>query len=220
MRLTYEHQLAELERDVLVLANMVERAVATSVESLRTGDAELARRVVADDLKVNQKRYDIEEKCTEIIATQQPAAGDLRLLASVLYVIVDLERIGDHAEGIAKVVIDLGSVPPLHHLAEMVVMSEIAGEMLLGAVDAFRRRDTDRARAICLRDDDVDRLHSRVYEQLLAEVARNGASPVAAMRLTWVSHHLERIADRATNICERVVYLVEGKVEELNVSKY
>ncbi len=220
MRITYEHQLAEIERDTLVLANMVERAVATAVESLRAADPELSGRVVDDDLKINRKRYDIEEKCIEIIATQQPTAGDLRLLASVLYVIADLERIGDHAEGIAKAAVGLGAVPPAHNFAELLAMNAIGSEMLTGALDALRRRDTALARAICQRDDDVDRLHDNVYEHVLADVALGSISWSAATRLTWISHHLERIADRATNICERVVYIVEGKVEELNISKY
>ncbi len=99
-------------------------------------------------------------------------------------------------------------------------MNAIGSEMLTGALDALRRRDTTLARAICQRDDDVDRLHDNVYEHVLADVARGGISWSAATRLTWISHHLERIADRATNICERVVYIVEGKVEELNISKY
>lgn len=219
-RTAFERQLAEIQEDMLVLANMVESAIERSVQALKERDVALARRIITDDLKVNQKRYDIEEKCLELIATQQPLAGDLRTIVAVLHIIVDLERMGDHAEGIAKVALMLADEPPLKPYIDIPRMAEIAARMLMGSLEAFKQRDAARARAICDEDDEVDALYDQVYRELLTFMMNDPRTIERATHLTWVAHNLERIADRVTNICERVVYLVEGKIAELNVSKY
>lgn len=219
-RTAFERQLAEIQEEMLVLASMVEAAIERSVRALRERDVELARQVIADDLKINRKRYEIEERCLEIIATQQPLASDLRTIVAVLHIIVDLERMADHAEGIAKIALMLADEPPVKPYIDIPRMAQIAQRMLMASLEAFKHRDAQRARAICNEDDEVDALYDQVYRELLVYMLNDPRTIERATHLTWVAHNLERIADRATNICERVVYLVEGKIEELNVSKY
>ncbi len=199
---------------------MVDSAIHRSIDALRRRDAEVARQVIVDDLRLNRRRYETEERCLEIMATQQPMAGDLRAIVAVLYVIVDLERMGDHAEGIAKVALLLADEPPLKPYDRIPRMAEIAREMLRDSLDAFTARDAAKARAICERDDQVDALYDQVYRQLVDIMIQDPGTVDRATHLTWVAHNLERIADRVTNICERVVYLAEGHIEEMNVSKY
>jgi phosphate transport system protein len=219
-RTALDRQLAEIQEDMLVLAGMVESAIDRGIQALRNRDAELAREIIADDIKINRKRYETEERCLELIATQQPMAGDLRTIAAILYIIVDLERMGDHAEGIAKIALTLADEPPLKPYIDIPRMAQIATRMLMGSLEAFKHRDAARARAICNEDDEVDALYDQVYRELVTYMLQDSKTIERATHLTWVAHNLERIADRVTNICERVVYLVEGKIEELNVSKY
>ena len=219
-RAAFERQLAEIQEDMLVLAGMVESAIERGIQALRNRDADLARQIIADDIKINRKRYKTEENCLELIATQQPLAGDLRTIIAVLYIIVDLERMGDHAEGIAKIALTLADEPPLKPYIDIHRMAQIATRMLMGSLEAFKHRDAARARAICNEDDEVDALYDQVYRELVTYMIQDPKTIERATHLTWVAHNLERIADRVTNICERVVYLVEGKIEELNVSKY
>ncbi|MGB2695803.1 MAG: phosphate signaling complex protein PhoU [Dehalococcoidia bacterium] len=216
----FERQLSGIQEDTLVLAAMVKSAIERSIEALRNRDVELARQVIADDLKVNRKRYATEETCLELIATQQPLATDLRTIVAVLYIIVDLERMGDHAEGIAKVALMLTDEPPLRPYTDIPRMAEVATHMLMEGMEAFKKRDAKLAREMCDADDEVDVLYDQVYRELLTIMANDPDTIERATHLTWVAHNLERIADRVTNICERVVYLVEGKIEELNISKY
>jgi len=219
-RTTFEHQLSEVQEDMLQMAEMVEAAIERGIEALRTRNVDLAREVIADDLKINQKRYEAEEKCLELIATQQPLASDLRIIVSVLHITVDLERMGDHAEGIAKIALMLADEPPLKPYIDIPRMAETATQMLMGSIEAFKQRDSARARAICDQDDEVDALYEQLYRELFTFMIGDPKTIERATHLLWVAHNLERIADRVTNICERVVYLVEGRIEELNVSKY
>jgi phosphate transport system protein len=219
-RVAFDKQLSEIQQEMLLLGTQVTSAIDRSIDALRNRDPDLARAVIADDIKINQRRYDIELKCQELVATQQPLAGDLRAIFSVLHIIVDLERMGDHAEGIAKIAIMLADEPPLKPYIDIPRMAALAKEMLIGALEAFRERDEARARAIVDQDDEVDALYDQVYRELLTFMLNDPKTIERATHLTWVAHNLERIADRATNICERVVYLVSGKIEELNVSKY
>jgi phosphate transport system protein len=219
-RATFEHQLDEIQQDMLVMAYMVELAIERSITALKTRDVELARQVIADDLKINEKRYDIEEKCLEILAMQAPMAGDLRAVVAILHIIVDLERMGDHAEGSAKVAIMLSDEPPLKPYIDIPRMAEISISMLHESLEASKHRDVNLARRICDRDDEVDALYDQVYRELLVYMLNDPTTIERATHVTWIAHNLERIADRVTNICERVVYMVDGKIEELNVSKY
>lgn len=219
-RVTFERELSEIQEDMFAMAAMVETAITRGIQALKNRDVELARSIIADDLEINKKRYETEEKCLEIMATQQPLAGDLRTLVSVLHITVDLERMGDHAEGIAKIVIMLADEPALQPYIDIPKMAEVAIEMLRGSLEAYRDRDTARAREIVNRDDEVDALYDQLYGELLTFMIAEPDTIQRATYLIWAAHNLERIADRVTNICERVVYLVEGKIEDLNVSKY
>jgi phosphate transport system protein len=219
-RTAFEQQLVEIQEEMLLLATMVDSAIERSIAALKERDIELARRVISDDARINRKRYDIEEHCLELIATQQPLASDLRAIVSVLYIIVDLERMADHAEGIAKVAVMLADEPPLKPYIDIPRMAEIARRMLISSLEAFKDRDAERARAVCSEDDEVDALYDQVYRELITYMVHDPKTIERATHLTWVAHNLERIADRVTNICERVVYLVEGKISEMNVSTY
>lgn len=219
-RTLFERGLNAIQEDMLIMAGMVEVAIERGIEALKNRDVALARQIIADDLQINRKRYETEEKCIELIATQAPLASDLRTIVSVLHITVDLERMGDHAEGIAKIAIMLADEPPLKPYIDIPRMAQIATEMLMSSLEAFKHRDTARARAISNLDDEVDALYEQVYRELLTFMINDPKTIQRATYLIWVAHNLERIADRVTNICERVVYLVEGRIEELNVSKY
>ncbi|MDO8612339.1 MAG: phosphate signaling complex protein PhoU [Dehalococcoidia bacterium] len=219
-RTAFERQLTEIQDDMLVLATMAEAAIERSIDALKNRDVELARQIIADDLKINEKRYNTEEKCLELVATQQPLASDLRTIVAVLHIIVDLERIADHAEGNAKLALMLADEPPLKPYIDIPRMAQKGIEMLRASLEAFKDRDTERARAICEMDDEVDALYEQVYHELLTYMIQDPQSIQRATYLIWVAHNLERIADRGTNICERVVFMVTGHVQELNISKY
>jgi len=219
-RESFHRHLHELEDDLLVLGSMVEKALDRSMAALKNRDLELARQVIADDAKVNQKRFDIEEKCIDLIATQQPMASDLRIIIAVLNIIVDLERIADHAEGNAKIAVMIGNEPPLKPLIDLPRMCQKTIDMLKRSLDAFINRDAEAARRICDEDDEVDSLYDQVFRELLTFMAEDSKTITRATRLIWVGHNLERSADRVTNICERVIYVVTGKMEETGVSKY
>ena len=219
-RTAFERQLNEIQQDMLLMAAMVETSIERSVDALKNRDVDLAQRVITDDLRINEKRYKIEEECLELMATQQPLASDLRTIVAVLHIIVDLERMGDHAEGIAKVALMLTDEPPLKPYIDIPRMEQVAVRMLRASLEAFKQRDVEAARRICDDDDEVDQLYDQVYREVLVYMLNDPRTIERATHITWVAHNLERIADRVTNICERVVYLVEGRLEELNISKY
>ncbi len=219
-RTDFHKRLREIQDDVLALGSMVGKATQRAVEALKNRDLTLARRVVADDKKINQKRFDIEEKCVQLIATQQPMASDLRIIVAVLNIITEMERIGDHAEGIARIAILNGDEPPLKPLIDIPRMAEQTVDMLRRTLDAFVNRDAAAARKISAEDDTIDQLYDQVFRELLTFMAEDPKTITRATRLIWVAHNLERSADRITNICERVVFVVTGKMEEIGASKY
>jgi phosphate transport system protein len=220
IRTTFHKKMREIQDEVLVMGSMVEKAITSSVKALRERELDLAQQVVTDDLKVNQKRFEIEEKCIQLVATQQPMASDLRTIISVLNIISEIERIGDHAEGIAKIVLMIGDEPPLKPLIDIPRMAEKTTDMLHRSLDAFVKGDADAAKKIATEDDEVDNLYDQVFRELLTFMAEDPKTITRATRLIWVAHNLERSADRVTNICERVVYMVTGKMEEIGASKY
>jgi phosphate transport system protein len=220
IRTTFHKRLREIQDDVLIMGSMVEKAISRSIEALKSRDLNMAHQIVADDIKINEKRFGIEEKCLQLIATQQPMASDLRIIISVLNIITDLERIGDHAEGTAKIVLMIGDEPPLKPLIDLPRMAEKTGDMLRRSLDAFVKRDADAARQIAAEDTEIDNLYDQVFRELLTFMAEDPRTITRATRLIWVGHNLERSADRVTNICERVVYVVTGKMEEIGASKY
>lgn len=219
-REAFVQDLQVLEQQVIELGSMVDKAIARSVEALSELDAEEARRLIHEDFAINRKRFEIEEQALLLIATQQPMASDLRAIAAVLYIIVDLERIGDHAEGIAKIVIMHGEDRLLKPLIDVPRMAEKSRRMIRSALDALIARDAEAARKIADEDDSVDALYDQVLRELFSFMIEDPRTITRATYLMWVAHNLERIADRATNICERVAFMVTGRMEEFNVSKY
>jgi phosphate transport system protein len=220
IRKTFHDHLREIQDEVLVMGSMVEKAIGRSMEALKQRDLDIARQVIANDASINDKRFDIEERCIELIATQQPMASDLRTIISVLSIIGELERIGDHAEGNAKIAVMIGDEPPLKPLIDLPRMAEKTSDMLRRSLDAFVHRDAEAARALVAEDDEVDQLWDQVFRELLTFMAEDPKTMTRATRLIWAAHNLERSADRVTNICERVVFLVTGKMEEIGASKY
>ncbi len=219
-RTAFHKKLREIQDDILAMGSMVSKAISRSIEALKNRDMELAQQIIADDRKVNQKRFEIEEKCVELIATQQPMASDLRIILAVLNIISEVERIGDYAEGIAKIAILIGNEPPLKPLIDIPRMAEQTIDMLRRSLDAFVNRDAESAKKISAEDDAIDQLYDQVFRELLTFMAEDPKTITRATRLIWVAHNLERSADRVTNICERVVYVVTGKMEEIGASKY
>jgi phosphate transport system protein len=219
-RESFHRHLSALQDEVLVMGSMVDKAIERSMEALKNRNLELAHQVIADDAKIDQKRFDIEEKCVELIVTQQPMASDLRIIIAILNIIIDLERIADHAEGTARITIMIGNEPPLKPLIDLPRMAQKTGEMLRRSLDAFVNRDAEAARKIPGEDDEIDHLYDQVFRELLTFMAEDPRTITRATRLIWVAHNLERSADRVTNICERVIYVVTGKMEEIGASKY
>ena len=219
-REAYHKSLKDVQDDVMKMSGMVSKALRDSMEALKQRDFETSRRIIDDDNLINRKRFDIEEKCLLLIATQQPMAVDLRVLAAVINIITDLERIGDHAEGIAKINISIGEEPLVKPLRDIPQMSELGLSMLDRCMKAFLNRDLDAARQVCNDDDEVDALYDQTYRELLLVMIENPRTIQGATYLIWAAHNLERIADRVTNIAERVVFMVTGKMEEMNISKY
>ncbi|MEN8615279.1 phosphate signaling complex protein PhoU [Dehalogenimonas sp. THU2] len=215
MRVDYERNLKQLQDKVLSLGSMVENAITLSMDALKSRDTALAQRVVKDDSLINEKRFEIEEDCIHLIATQAPMARDLRVIVAVLNVIIDLERIGDHAAGNAKIAIMLGDEPPLKPLIDLPRMADKTADMLRRAMDAFVRRDAVAARKVTEDDDEVDALYDQIFRELLYFMGEDPKTVNRATRLIWAAHNLERSADRVTNICERVVFVVTGKQEEI-----
>jgi phosphate transport system protein len=216
-REAFERELNRLQTDLLELGGMAERAVAESIEVLKTRDVEGAKRIIRGDLKINERRFAIEADCLAIIATQQPMAGDLRTLAAVLEIVTELERIGDYGKGIARISLQMGEGPLLKPLVDIPRMAAKGTDMLRRALDAFVRRDVAAARAIPSEDAEVDALYNQVYRELLTFMMNDPRTIDRATPLLWVAHNLERAADRVTNICERVVFTVTGEMSELDV---
>lgn len=216
----FQRELTQLQDDVLVLGSMAEKALLDAMEALRDGDHRWSEKIIAEDDVINQKRFAIEERCIFVIATQQPMAADLRALVTALYVITDLERIADHAEGIARINTLLADEPLPRRLGFIPSMADRAVAMLRDSLKCYITHDVDAARQICNADDEVDRLQDSVYDESFRAMMEDPSSVQRNTYLLWTAHNLERIADRCTNICERVIYLVTGRMEEINVSKY
>jgi phosphate transport system protein len=215
LRQTFEREMQQLQDELLVLGSMVEKAIAESVDTLKRRDVEGSRRVVAEDRLINEKRYQIEAETLTIIATQQPIASDLRVLASTLEIAAELERIGDYAKGIANINIMIGEQPLVKPLIDIPRMAEKTRDMLHRALDAFVKRDTEKAKAIPAEDDEVDMLYNQVYRELITVIFNNPRAIEQANHLLWAAHNLERAADRVTNICERTVFTVTGEMVEI-----
>ena len=215
-RKTFDRELKRLEDEMLELGSMVEKAIVESVQVLKERDMAGSRRLIANDHTINEKRFAIEADTLVAIATQQPMASDLRRLAAILLLATELERMGDYAKGIAKINLLIGEEPLLKPLIDLPRMALKATEMLHRALAAFVARDVELARAIPPEDDEVDALYEQIYRELATYIMADPKSIDQANLLLWAAHNLERTADRVTNICERVVFTVTGKMEEMN----
>jgi len=219
-RETYQKHLRELQDDVLVMGSMIEKALERSMKALKERDLEMAKQVLSEDKNIDNKRFEIEQRALDIMCTQAPMASDLRIMLAILSIITDLERMGDHAAGNAKIAIMVGNEPPLKPLIDLPRMNEKTISMLHRSLDAFINHDADSARKIVPEDDEIDNLYDQVFRELLTFMMEDPRTITRATRLIWVGHNLERTGDRVTNICERVVFMVTGKMEEMNVSTY
>jgi len=212
---TLERQIHQLQDEVLLLGSMVEQAVMKSIEALRLRDIHLARKIYNDDHLINEKRFAIENNILIIIATQQPMAGDLRKLTAILEIITELERMGDYAKGIGKVVINLENVEIPIPIRDISQMADAAVSMLHRALGAFISEDTAAASTIPMEDDAVDGLYVRISNHIVTSMIANPETIDHANLLMWVVHNLERMADRVTNICERTIFIITGELLEL-----
>lgn len=215
-RATLERELQEMQDDLLRLGDRVDQAIANAMRSLEQRDLDLARQVVADDAEVNALRFQIEENCLRLIATQQPAAGDLRAVVAAMNIVVDLERMGDHAAGIARTVLRMGEEPLLKPLIDMPRMAEICRQMLRQALRAYVARDADAALAVARQDDTVDGLYGQIFRELLTFMIEDPHTTTRALYLLFSAHNLERIGDRVTNIVERIIFMASGEMREVN----
>ncbi len=211
-RIDFDRDLRELQGDLLQLGGMVEKAIIKALDALKNRDMPLAEEIIREDDAIDEKRFDIEEKCIDLIATQGPLAGDLRILITVLHVSTELERIGDYAEGIAKISLAMGDEPPLKPLIDIPRMGDRSMDMLRRSLDSFVNRDIVAARQVWEDDDEVDALYEQVYRELLTYMMADHSAIRRATYLLWIAHDLERIADRTTNIAERVIFLVTGSL--------
>jgi phosphate transport system protein len=215
LRKTFENEIQQLKEDVLQLGSMVEQAILDSVEALKKRDVKASEKVFQEDQQINQKRFDIENKLMVLIATQQPMARDLRLLASTMEIISELERMGDYAKGIANINIRMGDAPLLKPLIDVPRMAQIGADMLRRALIAFVNEDVEMAKSIPIQDDEVDALYNQVYHELMMFIIQDPKSIERANWLLWVAHNLERVADRVTNICERTIFIATGEMGEI-----
>jgi phosphate transport system protein len=215
-RQNFDRELQRIEDEIMVLGSMAEDALTESVQTLKQRDFQASRRLIAADRAINERRFALEDDVMTLIATQQPMARDMRMLAAVFEITTELERIADYAKGIARINLLIGEQPLVKPLIDLPVMAQKARDMLHDALQAFVQRDVQLARAIPRRDDEVDALYNQVYRELLCYIMEDPHIIEQANFLLWAAHNLERSADRAVNICERVVFTVTGELSELD----
>lgn len=218
MRKTFEQEMQQAKDNLLQLGRMVEQSILDSVEALKKRDLEGARNILEIDKEINKKRFEIENEVMILIATQQPLAHDLRLLASIFDIISELERMGDYAKGIANINIRMGEEALLKPLIDIPRMAQKCADMLHRALSALVEEDVEAANAIPMEDDEVDALYNQIYRELMTFVIKDARTIERASWLLWVAHNLERVADRVTNICERTIYVATGELREIDIS--
>lgn len=215
-RETLDRALQEVLDDILILGSMVEEAIRDAVESMKQRDLEASRKIYLADQVINEKHFELENKCITLIATQQPIAKDLRKLAAVLEISTELERIGDYAKGISRINILMGTEPLVKPLIDIPRMADLGLDMLHRSLGAFVSGDVETAREIPKEDDVIDHLYNQVYRELVTYMIDDSSTIDRANYLLWAAHNLERMADRVTNICERTVYMVTGEMREFD----
>jgi len=218
-RKSFDRELQRLQEEVLHLGDVVEKAIVDSVDALCHQNRQASSRLIAGDRAINEKRFAIEGDALTLIATQQPLAGDLRTIFAVVEIATELERMADYAKGIAKVNILMGDESLLAPAAHLPGMAARVSSMLHGALEAFVDQDVALARAIPEQEHEVDAIHNKVYRELLALITADPSTTDCATYLLWVDHNLERAADRALNVCERVIFNVTGEIVEFDVEE-
>ena len=216
----FQRQIAALQDGVLEMGSMVERAVERAMQALMDRDVVLARSVIEEDKDINAVGYHLQNACISLLAQQAPMARDLRVIVSVTAIMSDLERMGDHAEGIARIVVTMQDEPLVKPLIDLPIMASRAKEMLRNSIQAFVDQDTDAAYRVGAADDEVDKLYDQIYADLIQIMVGDPSTIEPSTHLLWVAHNLERIADRATNIAERTVYSATGMLPQMVVSSY
>jgi phosphate transport system protein len=216
-RSNFDRELFQLREKVLELGALVRAAVAGGMQALVEGDADLAYEVIAADANINRLRYDIETECYALLAMEQPVARDLRIISSALMVNVDLERIGDHGKKIARIYLRMVEDPRPIPLDDIPQLGEIALIMLDRAMRALSSSDVAAARAVCKTDDEADSLYKQAFNAAIDRMLENPRLISAGTHLIQIAHELERVADRATNVAERVIYTVAGELVDLNL---
>ena len=211
VRADFDRSLEGLHGELVGLGEMVDQAMLKAMDALERRDLTIAYEVITEDDQINEKRFELEEKCIDLIATQQPLAVDLRTLLAVLHIAVELERMGDYAEGIGKICMIIGDDEPVPTPLQLPQMAQKGVGMLRRSLKSLRERDTDLANAVWDSDDDVDDLYDGVCHQIFLDMGENPKVIEASTHFLWVAHDLERIADRATNIAERVISMVTGE---------
>lgn len=219
LRKSFDHEIQHAKSEVILLGSMVEEAIITSVNALKKHDLRKSQQIIENDATINAKRFAIENEVITIIATQQPVTRDLRILASILEITGELERIGDYAKGIAMLCIRIGSHATVKHLNDLPLMAELSMSMLHRALSAFAAEDAETARRIPDEDDQVDELYMQFYRIVMTFVLEKQSNFEEANYLLWAAHNLERSADRVLSICERTVFIVTGEITELTGHK-
>lgn len=217
-RQTLDREIHHLQDEVLLLGSMVEQAMLNAIDALKRQDLPAARRVYNDDDLINEKKYAIENRVLIVFATQQPIAHDLRLLAAILEVITELERMGDYAKGIAKVCLVIGEDSTPIPAREISRMGDLAVGMLHRALSAFIHEDVSMSYRIPKEDDLVDDLYNQIYRKNVADMIANPDIIDHSNYIMWVVHNIERMADRVTNICERTIFIATGELLEIDAS--
>lgn len=212
MERKFDEELKNLKEKILKLGALVEGQVQNAIKALVKRDSKLAQDVIEKDAQVNRLEVEIDEECIRLIALRQPAGSDLRFITTAMKLVTDLERIGDLAVDICERAMELNLEPQLKPYIDIPRMAEISMQMLKGALDAFVNRDSKLAQEVCARDDEVDNLNVQIFRELLTFMVEDSHTITRAVRISYISKYLERIADHATNIAEMVVYLVEGKI--------
>jgi len=207
----YEEDLRELRAGLIKMGGLAERQIADAVDSLVNRDSEKARVTIAGDAEVNRMDIECDERCLNLLALHQPAAGDLRFITTGLKITTDLERIGDNAVNICERAVELNEEPQLKPYIDIPRMAEVAQSMVKDSIDAFVRKDVELAREVIDRDDVVDNLQHQIYRELLSYMAEDPHTIGRSTKILFVSKYLERIADHATNIAEMVIFMVKGK---------
>lgn len=218
IRKTFENELQQVKDEILLLGSMVEHAIIGSVEALKKRDIKASETIIAEDKEINKKRFALENEIMVLIATQQPMARDLRLLASCMEITSELERMGDYAKGIANINIRMGDEKLLKPLIDLPRMAQAGVDMLHRALTAFVNEDVEAAKAIPMEDDEVDALYNQIYRELMVFIIEDPKNIERANWLLWVAHNIERFADRVTNICERTIFIATGSFDEIKRS--